>query len=106
MPKKLPFAMRPGKAGVYHAETGNYVAVLDDETLTRAQSARLARLIAASEQMADFVQSYLDMADEVTAKGAKARPTVAQLNKLLEQAREIERQLAAPLSRRKGSAGI
>ena len=34
-----------------------------------------------------FAQAYLDMANDVTARGSQARPTFLHLNALLEQAR-------------------
>lgn len=36
-----------------------------------------------------FARAYLDMAADVTAKGTKAKPTVRQLNHLMEMARHV-----------------
>lgn len=70
-----------GDLGLYHvnAEQG--------ETRGEFEHRADAVLFAASPKLAEFARSYLAMVANVTAKGTKAKPTVAQLNVLFEQAR-------------------
>lgn len=61
------------------------VPAATEEARARAQAN--AHLIAAAPDLLAFANAYMDMAANVTNKGTSARPTVAQLNALFDQAR-------------------
>lgn len=71
-----------GDLGLYHvnAEQG--------ETRGEFEHRADAALFRAAPMLAQFARAYLAMAADVTAKGTKAKPTLAQLNALMEQAHD------------------